>query len=153
MKILLCKTCLVFIMPFFLLSAHSQTLPASFLKKYNSANTDAEKGKFILNSYLDNNSTKIQSLKQLSYFIKQNDDVGIDYTKLMIDISQNMTGDFTNSLKESFEILTRFEKRKDEYGKMIALSAIANAFMESKNYNEAIVYYKKELSAAIFLNI
>ena len=108
MKKLLSKTSLLFILLFFSSYARTQTLPASFLKKYDSAKTDSEKGKCILYSYANNNSTLNQSLILLSYFNKQNDDVGIDYTKLIIDILQSATGDFTSSLKESFEILARF---------------------------------------------
>jgi len=137
----------------FSLYNHAQTPPASFLKKYNSAKTNREKGESVLNYIIYNiDSTRSRGLSLLSYFNKHEDHVGTDYTKLFINFTQLPTGDFSNTLKESFDILERCEKRKDEYGKMWSFAVIANSFLLSKNYDEAIIYFKKELAISKLLN-
>ena len=124
---------------------YAQILSESFLKNYNAAKTTSEKGKIILN-YLgsDNDSLRSTRLSLLSYFISHEDDAGADYVKLF---TSSPAADFSNTLKESFDILERFEKRKDEYGQMWSLETIAASFLLSKNYDEAI----RDLSKAIKL--
>src|SRR6185295_7548781 len=123
------KIYLFLILLAFSLCNKAQGQSESLLKEYSAAKTDPEKGKAILR-YVGNNNDSLRdkSLALLSYFNKQGDDVGTNYLKLLLNIQLNNTGQFTNALKESFLILERFEKRKDEYGRMWTFSLIANSY-------------------------
>jgi signal transduction histidine kinase len=147
------KTYLLSILLAFSLYDYGQTLPGPFLEKYKAAKTNREKSEMVFD-YLGNNddSTRIRSLRLLSYFNKHEDDIGADYAKIFFNLSQNRAGEFTTTLKESFDILERFEKRKDDLGRMWAFAAIASSFAAAKNYDKAIIYYKKELTVTKLLN-
>ncbi|HEU5166161.1 MAG TPA: hypothetical protein VFU29_11505, partial [Chitinophagaceae bacterium] len=141
---------LLFILYPLLVKAQSDP-PEAFIEKYNAANTNGEKGKCIIDFIQDDTSFSGPSESLLAYFIKQNDEVGIDYMKMLINKSQSVTLEYTGGLKELFEILSRFRKRKDKYGEMWTFSGIATTFAAAKNYDTAIVYSKKALSAAVVL--
>ena len=131
------------------LCSYSQAPSESFSTTYNAAKSSREKGETII-AFIGNNndSLKDKSLALLSYFRKNNDKIGSDYTLLIVNMLQNNTGDFTNTLNESFDALKRFETNKDEYGKMWAFATIANSFAVSKDYEKAILYYKKEMASS-----
>ena len=138
----------------FLLSmgAVGQTVPEDFLKKYNSVNTSADKGKCLLEYFGDEIGLDTTAQTLLSYFISQNDPIGVDYVRVFINLRQNTTGEFTNSLKVAFEILSRFEERRDRFGEMWSFAALANSYATAKNYDTAIVFYRRELALAKALN-
>src|SRR5438045_4336489 len=84
----------------------------------------------------------------LAWFKNHNDPVGADYAGITISTLLNITGDFTAGLDQALEILSRFEKRNDEYGQMLAYMAIGIAFDRSKNYENAIDFTRKGMAIA-----
>jgi signal transduction histidine kinase len=139
----------------FLLSVtvFSQTIPEAFIKKYDSASSSEDKGRSLIDYYEDRLGSGKTSTALLNYFKDQDDHIGEDYARLFIILYQTgVTGEFTASLKEAFEILSSFEKRKDKYGQMWAHAAVASSFATAKNYDSAMVYYKRELALTVTLN-
>lgn len=122
------------------------------IAKYNRAKTEDDKGKTVFYNLLRSDSTMDLSLKMLSFLQKQDDPIGIDYTRLAISLKLTETGDYTTVLEQFLELLSNFEKRKDDYGKMYSFSIIANAFAISKDYDQSVAYYKRELPLALTLN-
>ena len=131
---------------------YSQPIPDSVKTKYLAAKTDEQKGK-CLNTYLGRASTAdsmvtAHALDLLSWFKKQNDIVGADYTELFIANVLAFKSDFSTSLNMALSILSRFEKRKDNYGIMASNNVIGLAYVFAKNYEQAFEYLKKGISLA-----
>ena len=132
--------------------AFSQPLPDSIKAKYLAAKTDEQKGRF-LNTYLGRASTAdsmvtVHALDLLSWFKKQNDVVGADYTELFIANVLAFKSDYSTSLNMGLSILSRFEKRKDNYGIMSSNNVIGLAYVFTKNYEQAFEYLKKVIYLA-----
>jgi len=147
-----CYLKILLLLLFPLMARTQEDPPQAFIKKYNDAKTDGEKGRYIIHSIQEDTGYQRTLKNFLYYFSKQNDQVGIDYVRIFVNMNQNAIGEFTNSLKDLFEILARFKKRKDKYGEMWTLSQIANTFGTAKNFDTAVVYYKNVLGAALALN-
>lgn len=141
---------------FFFIVAFSQPLPDSIKTKYLAAKTDEQKGRCLI-TYLGNASNAdsmvtVQALDLLSWFKKQGDFVGADYTALNIANVLVFKSDYSTSLKMALAILSRFEKRKDNYGIMLSSNVIGIAYLFAKNYEQAFQYLKKAILLAQFHN-
>ena len=146
-KITLC----VFIMLFHI-SAYCQPLPDSTKAKYLAAKTDEQKGS-CLTSYFStqlvtDSNTAGNILAVLDWFGKQNDEVGKDYTNLKLSTILTAKGDFPASLNLLFSVLSRFEKRKDNFGIGLTYRAIGSTYMSAKDYPKAAEYLKKQIPLA-----
>ena len=137
---------------FFFTRAYSQPLPDSVKSKYHAAKTDEQKGR-CLDTHLGRASTADSivtehALHLLSWFKKQNDIVGADYTELFIANVLAFKADYSTSLNMALSVLSRFEKRKDNYGIMASNHVAGTAYIFTKNYEEAFKYLKKVIPLA-----
>jgi two-component system, NtrC family, sensor kinase len=132
----------------------AQPLPDSVMILYNAAKTDSGKGK-CLSDYLrrireDDNFLKITA--ELNRFFKTNNDpAGQDYIQLSAARYLSMTGDFTSGLKQSLQIRSRFQARKDNYGIVAATIVLGTALYFSGNVEESIITYKNAIPAALLV--
>jgi len=136
--------------------AHSQPLPDNVKAKYNAAKTDEEKGRllyayFIRPSAADSNAIT-HAVELLTWFKKQQDEVGANYIELYLAAVFSFKGDYSTSLSMALPILSRFEKRKDGYGLMNANHDIGLAYSMAKDYNQSVDYYKKSIALAELLD-
>ena len=147
---------LSFLFGFTLIISSGQSLPNSFLEKYNAAKSDSAKGKcihdYIVEGSHPDSIMNRRVLLLLAWFKDHNDPVGADYTGIHSSRILNVTGDFTTGLNQSLDILTRFEKRNDEYGQMRAYISIAGSFDRSTDYENAISYDRKAMAIATARN-
>jgi hypothetical protein len=129
--------------------AYSQSVSPELLANYRAAKTDKEKGNILFNyinalSGRETNTTD-NTLSLLAWFRKQNDEVGLDYTNLLLAIILIGKGDYPGSLNLVFSVLPRFEKREDSLGISKSYAIISAAYFDSKNYEQAADYSKKEI--------
>ena len=133
-------------------AAYSQPLPDSTKAKYLAAKTDEEKGTCLFlysNAQLVTDSnTSANTLALLDWFGKQKDEVGKDYTNIKLSAILTLKGDFPASLNLLFPVLSRFEKRKDDFGIGLTYRAIGSTYMSAKDYSQAAVYLKKQIPLA-----
>ncbi len=134
-------------------SAVCQPLPDSIKIKYNSAKSDAEKGK-ILFSYFDflttDNNIVLNKLNELNdYFIKMNDNVGQDHVQANLSFEKAIRGDYVDALEQSLKVFSSFERRKDKYGMMVTNLNIGAILSYSKDFELAIHYAKTTLPTAL----
>lgn len=134
-------------------SMFCQPLPDSIRIKYNSAKTDAEKGK-ILFTYFDflttDNNNVLNKLNELNdYFNKKNDKVGQDHVQANLSFEKAIRGDYVDALEQSLKILSSFERRKDKYGMMVTNLNIGVILSYSKDFEQAIHYAKTTLPTAL----
>ncbi|MEO6669495.1 MAG: hypothetical protein ABIN36_08465 [Ferruginibacter sp.] len=131
------------------LSAYNQPLPDSTKAIYYTAKTDKEKGNCLLNYFrrqvLNDAKTKANILLLKSWFEKQNDQVGKNYTSLGLAMILEKNGDFPGSLNLLFWVLPQFEQRKDSFGMFFTYQLIANTYMSAKDFLQAAKYSKKEI--------
>ena len=135
------------------LSLNAQVLPDTLVSQYKSARTDSEKGR-KLSEYLyslkgESDQQVHKTLEILSWFKKENDEIGTNYSELNLARILERSSDYTNSLKYAFSVLSKFEKRNDDYGAMRTLNNIGNAMENSQNIEQGIEYYKKTLPIAL----
>ena len=133
---------------FFNQIVHSQPLPDSTKAKYSAAKTDKEKGKCLLDYFYYQplkDTTKSNVLLLKSWFQKQKDVVGENYTNLRLTQILNNNGDFPGSLNLLFSVLPQFEQRKDSFGIYNTYGLIESTYMSSKDYLDAAEYAKKEI--------
>jgi hypothetical protein len=129
--------------------AYSQPVSPELLANYRAAKTDEEKGNILFNyinalSGKETNTTD-NTLSLLAWFRKQNDEVGLDYTNLLLTRILIGKGDYPGSLNLVFSVLPRFEKREDSLGISKSYAIISAAYFDSKNYEQAADYTKKEI--------
>ncbi len=147
------KQIILFILAiFFFIVAYSQPLPDSIKAKYLAAKTGEQKGS-CLNSYFNkqlvtDSNTAANTLLLLDWFGKQNDEVGKDYTNLKLSTILTAKGDFPAALNLLFAVLSRFEKRKDNFGIGLTYRAIGSTYMSAKDYPQAAIYLKKQIPLA-----
>jgi hypothetical protein len=123
-------------------------MPKLEFEKYIAAKNDSDKGR-CLNAYLSTylfDSTYSNKIKMLfDYYVSQKDLVGQDYVQLHTSRQGVLNGDYISVLRLSLQILERFEQRKDEYGLYSAYTQISEAFLYSKDFEQARVYNQKSL--------
>lgn len=131
-------------------ATYSQPIPDSVLAKYRAAKTDEQKGNCLLsyfsNQLVTDSNTTANTLSLLGWFGKQNDEVGKDYTNIWLSHILESKGDFPASLNLLFPVLSRFEKRRDNFGISRAYRAIGSTYMSSKDYSHAAEYLKKQIA-------
>ncbi len=130
-----------------------QPLPDSIRIEYNTAKSDAEKGK-ILFAYFDflttdNNNVLVKLIELNDYFNKKNDQVGQDHVQSALNFEKALRGDYVDGLEQALKILSNFEKRKDSYGMMITKLNIGDILHYSKDFEQAIGYAKASIPTAL----
>jgi tetratricopeptide (TPR) repeat protein len=131
---------------------NSQPLPGSVIVKYKAAKTDKEKGTTLL-GYIKKQSvtdtkTKEDILVLKTWFEKQNDEVGKNYTNLGLAYTLTKSGDYPAALDLLFSILPQFENLKDSFGIWNTYNIIGATYMSAKDYIKAAEYSKKEIAFA-----
>lgn len=134
---------------FFFTGVYSQPLPDSIKAKYLAAKTDEQKGSCLFSYFntqtvIDNN-TSANILSLIDWFGKQHDEVGKDYTNIKLSGILTTKGDFPAALNLLFSTLSRFEKRKDNFGIGITYRGIGSTYMAAKDYSQAAAYLKKQI--------
>ena len=132
-------------------SVKSQPLPDSVRALYNVAKTNSDKGKCLYHYLfsIKEDSNYFNKLLELnSYFEKKNDPAAQDYVKLSAAAKLSETGDFATALSQLLQVLSNFEKVQDEYGKMNSYMWIGSAIERSRDFDQAIAYYKKVIPIA-----
>jgi two-component system, NtrC family, sensor kinase len=128
-----------------------QPLPSAVKAAYNAAKNDSEKGK-CLTAYLSSlqyDSTYSTTVKLLSdYFDAQNDGLGQDYVQLHTCRGTFINGEYISVLKISLQLLEGFKKRKDDYGIYLAYAQIGEAYLYSKDFEQANAYSNKIIALA-----
>jgi two-component system, NtrC family, sensor kinase len=132
-----------------------QALPSHVQAAYNTAKTDSEKGK-CLTAYLNSlqydtaYTTTVNALN--AYFDNQHDLVGQDYVQLHTCKGLFVNGDYISVLKLSLQLLERFKKRADGYGIYMAYAQIGEAYLYSKDFEQANAYSKKIMAIGELTN-
>ncbi|HEU0228017.1 MAG TPA: hypothetical protein VFQ86_09775 [Arachidicoccus soli] len=141
---------------FYVQIACSQPLDNIVITKYNTAKTDEEKGDCLLKYFraqsLTDTKTKADILSLKTWFSKQNDEIGKDYTNLVLATILKNSGDYPAALDLLFSTLTHFENRKDSFGLSKTYNIIGDTYMAAEDYNQAAAYSKKEIAFAIASN-
>lgn len=147
-------TCFSF--SFCLTAINGQPIPDSVKTKYLAAKSDDQKGRTLYGYFVRASTADApaiaHALNLLTWFKKQNDEVGSDYTELYLASVFIFKGDFSTSLNMALPVLSRFEKRKDNYGVMRANHTIGLAFAFATNHEQAIRYLKKAITLAQLIN-
>lgn len=130
--------------------SYSQSMSPELQVKYRTTKTDHEKGNVLFHYFSslsdkDSNTTN-NILSLLSWFRKQKDEVGLNYTNLWLSRILYVKGDYPGSLNLAFSVLPGFEKRQDSLGISRSYSIISGAYFDSKNYEQAAEYAKKEIN-------
>jgi len=143
---------LFFFTMFFFTGVYSQPLPDSTKAKYLAAKTDEEKGECLFSNFntrlVTDSNTSANTLALLDWFGKQHDEVGKDYTNVKLSYILTAKGDFPASLNLLFQVLSRFEKRSDNFGVSLTCRAIGSTYMAAKDYLKAAEYLKKQIPLA-----
>ncbi len=133
-----------------MLKVCGQPLPDSTKAKYSIAKNDREKGMCLIDYFkhqpLNDTATKTNILLLKSWFQKQEDATGINYTDLGLAQILEKNGDFPGSLKLLFSVLPQFEEQKDSFGIQTTYQLIAGTYMSSKDYLNAAEFAKKEIA-------
>ena len=142
---------LFFLLLFLCISkANSQPLPDSTKAQYAAAKNDYEKGQCLVAYFkqqpLNDATTKANALQLKSWFEKQKDATGINYINLRLAMVLENNGDFPGALNLAFSVLPQFEERKDSFGILTTYGFISATYMAAKDYLNAAVYSKKEIS-------
>jgi tetratricopeptide (TPR) repeat protein len=134
------------------LNAYNQPLPDSIKAQYSAAKNDKEKGECLMNYFkhepLNDATTKANVLSLKSWFEKQKDDVGKNYTDLCFAKISGNNGDFPGALNLLFSVLPKFEESKDSFGILTTYALIENTYMAAKDYLNAAEYCKKDILIA-----
>jgi len=135
---------MLFVIYFF--KVNGQPLPDTVKEQYNHAKTAQDKRKIIF-KYLyinvDNSAILSQAGELARHFQNLNDQHTLDYIQLAVGIYLAHTGDYNEVLNYAIHILSRSEKRKDDYGKMLANRVISLAYYAAADM-EKTIYYDKE---------
>jgi len=133
-----------------MLKVCGQPLPDSTKAKYSIAKNDREKGMCLIDYFkhqpLNDTATKTNILLLKSWFQKQEDATGINYTELGLAQILEKNGDFPGSLKLLFSVLPQFEEQRDSFGIQTTYALIAGTYMSSKDYLNAAEFAKKEIA-------
>ena len=125
----------------------AQPLPDSIKLKFNKAKTDSEKGKILIRYFdwdiIDDDSflKNLAALRQ--YFEVKKDLVAEDYVRIGMTRKMSRVGEYVESLDELFQLLPRFEQRKDEYGIMTINMHFSYAYYAAGD-KEKTLYYDKQ---------
>ena len=131
---------------------YSQPLPDSVKAKYNAAKTDEEKGRLLYASFVRpsaaDSNTITHAMDLLTWFKNHKDEVGADYLEVYLGAVFCFKGDYSSTLNMALPALSRFEKRKDEYGMMLSNNALAFSYSIAKDYDQSYKYHKRSIALA-----
>ena len=132
--------------------ANGQPLPDSVIVRYNAAKTDKEKGNNLLNYFkklpLTDAKRKTDLLLLKTWFERQNDNAGKNYTNLGLALTLTKSGDYPASLDLLFSTLPQFENQKDSFGIWNTYNTIETTYWAAKDYIQATEYAKKGIAFA-----
>jgi tetratricopeptide (TPR) repeat protein len=127
--------------------AYSQPMPGGTKTKYYAAKTNKEKGSCLLDYFktqsLNDTAAKANVLLLKSWFEKQKDATGINYTNLRLAQILENNGDYPGSLNVLFPVLQQFENLNDSFGIERTYTLISATYMSAKDYANAADYSKK----------
>ncbi|MFZ1799035.1 MAG: hypothetical protein WAU24_04160, partial [Chitinophagaceae bacterium] len=130
----------------------AQPLPDSVKAIFNAAKTGVDKGEILIR-YFDvntDNDTLFQNLVSLKqYFEEKNDPVVVDYIQLGMCRQLSRAAEYTDAINELFQLLHRFEKRKDDYGIMICNRHFSYAYYAAGDKDKTLYYDKKTVDLSI----
>ena len=130
----------------------SQALPDSLKHYYDTATSSDSKRNILKNYSAKINKSSIEQVKLflsfLSYFTKINDKEGIANTKLLIGTLASINADFETSLKYHFAAADFFQNIKDSIGLLNSYMGIAIVYVNSKNNEQALSYWKRSILLA-----
>ncbi len=134
------------------LNAYNQPMPDSTKAKYYAAKADKEKGNCLMDYFkhqvLNDTKTKTDILLLKSWFQKQKDNAGTNYTNLGLSMILQKNGDFPGALNMLFSVLPQFEQCKDSFGILNTYMLINSTYMSAKDYLQAAKYAKMEIDFA-----
>ena len=121
--------------------ASSQPLPDSTKAQYSAATNGNGKGKCLMNYFrqqpLNDTITKTNVLLLKSWFEKQKDATGENYSNVRLAQILENNGDFSGALNLLFSVLPQFEQRKDTFGILNTYGIIEGTYMSAKDYLNA----------------
>ena len=127
--------------------AQGQPLPDSVSVKYKEAKSNKEKGSVLLSFFrklpVTDAQTKSDVLLLKTWFEKQHDEAGKNYTNLGLSILLTKNGDYPAALDLEFSTLPQFENSKDSFGISNTYYAIGATYLAAKDYLKAAEYEKK----------
>ncbi|HLA56095.1 MAG TPA: tetratricopeptide repeat protein [Flavobacterium sp.] len=127
-------------------------VPDSVLVKYNNAKTTVAKGSVLQNHVQYIKGTPKEKLKillkELAYFTKEQDEIGVANTQLNIGYLITSIGDLNVSFKYGVSALEVLERYKDTAPVLSAYILIGNALNRSENNEQALKYYRKSYPIA-----
>lgn len=133
---------------------HSQALPDSIKRAFHEAKSDVDKGRILI-TYFDMNTDKDTILTNQvalkKYFEKKHDQVMVDYVDMAICRQLSRGSEYAEAISELFQLLPRFEKRKDEYGTMVCNRHFSYAYYAAGDSSKTLQYDRKTVELSVSL--
>ncbi len=130
----------------------SQPLPDNVKASFNAAKTESGKGKIII-TYCDANTDADTLYKDLitlkQYFEERKDQVLVDYIRLGMCRQLSRGADYTEAIDELFQLLPRFEQRKDNYGIMICNRHLSYAYYAAADKEKTLYYDQRTVDLSV----
>lgn len=137
---------------FLFTSSFSQPLPDSIIRQYKAAVNNEAKGTLLFNYIgkvvLKDSKDLDKALEIVTYFNRQKDETGSDYTQLSIASWLGIMGDYSTGLETGIPLLSKFEKRSDSFGIITCLKLISVSYNFSQNHAQSIAYMKRRIAVA-----
>ena len=144
--------CLLFFFCITRLCISAQPLPDSIKAIVNTAKTGVGKGKVLIR-YFDANTDNDTLFKNLialkQYFEERKDEVVVDYVRLGICRQLARGSEYTDAINELFQLVHRFEQRKDDYGVMICNRDFSYAYYAAGDKDKTLYYDQKTVALSI----
>ncbi|MEO6548977.1 MAG: ATP-binding protein [Ferruginibacter sp.] len=130
----------------------AQPLPDSVKATYNKAATDYAKHN-CLNSYLQSirsdNSFPAVAQQLRNYFKNKRDESSISYIEVTETGNMSKTGDYVNALDKALALVKKFYERKDNYGEVLALYRVSQAYWYGGDIMQSHVSSLEQLPLAL----
>jgi len=135
--------CCLFFCCIICLGSNSQPMPDSLKNAFNAAKGDIGKGKVLI-SYVDRNTDKDTLLNYLvslkKFFEEKKQPVIEDYIRTAICRQLARGAQYAEAINELFQLLPRFEERKDGYGVMVCNRHFSYAYYAGGDSSKALHY-------------
>ena len=130
----------------------AQPLPDSVKIVYNKATSDYAKHD-CLNSYLQSirsdNSFPASAQQLKEYFKSKGDKSSISYVEITEIGNMSKTGDYVNALEKALALVKEFHERKDQYGEVLALYRVSQAYWYGGDIKQSHLSSLEQLPLAI----